>query len=276
MKGLKRRLRHTNDHQPARPASPADAEHLPSDPRTGQPLPPRAQPGYYPGFSTLSQQPFWDEATRTVVTKRIEQVPPIRFFTPDEARLLEAVAARILPQDDRDDAHTIPIVPTIDERLWSGRIDGYRFEGMPPDPDAHRLGLQAIEAIAQHLYGRGFTALEPLEQDRVLQTLHDNEPPAAHDIWPHMPAKRFWMLLVQDVIEVYYAHPYAWDEIGFGGPAYPRGYMRLENGQPEPWEVDEQRYDWVAPHDSLSDRYEPIGKQEAEHDTITPGQEGSH
>ena len=39
---------------------------------------------------------------------------------------------------------------------------------------------------------------------------------------------RFWLLLVHDVCAVYYAHPWAWDEIGFGGPAYPRGYMRLE------------------------------------------------
>jgi hypothetical protein len=28
--------------------------------------------------------------------------------------------------------------------------------------------------------------------------------------------------------------------------------MRLENGLPEPWEKDEQRYDWNAPADSLS------------------------
>jgi hypothetical protein len=29
---------------------------------------------------------------------------------------------------------------------------------------------------------------------------------------------------------VCYAHPYAWDEIGFGGPAYPRGYGALNFG----------------------------------------------
>ena len=29
--------------------------------------------------------------------------------------------------------------------------------------------------------------------------------------------------------------------------------MRLENGLPEPWEKDEQRYEWNAPVDSLSE-----------------------
>ena len=68
-----------------------------------------------------------------------------------------------------------------------------------------------------------------------------------------MPVHRFWAMLMEDCVTAYYSHPWAWDEIGFGGPAYPRGYMRLENGLPEPWEKDEQRYDWNAPVDSLSE-----------------------
>ncbi len=276
MKSLHHLIERMNGHKPAESTAPADESNLPYDPQTGKPLPPRAQPGYYPGFSTLSQQAFWDEATRKVVRERMEHVPPVRFFSPDEAQLMEAVCNRILPQDDRDEAHKIPIVPRIDERLWSGRIDGYRYADMPPDPEAHRLGLQAIDAIAQHLYATSFVNLIGEEQDRVLKTIHDDEPPAAHDIWKRMSVKRFWLLLVQDVVEAYYAHPYAWDEIGFGGPAYPRGYMRLEHGRPEPWEVEEQRYEWAAPRDSLSDCYEMVGKQESSQETMTPGQEGSH
>jgi hypothetical protein len=29
------------------------------------------------------------------------------------------------------------------------------------------------------------------------------------------------------ILSGFYSHPWAWNEIGFGGPAYPRGYMRL-------------------------------------------------
>jgi hypothetical protein len=252
-----------------------DTSRLPVDATMGQPLAPRTQPGYYPGFQTLSQQAFWDEATRKVVKARVEQVPPIRFFTPDEARLMQAVCDRLLPQDDRDEAHKIPLVNYIDERLFSGRIDGYRFEDMPPDHEAHRLGLQAIAAIAQHMYNKPFTQLGQHEQDQVLQTIHDCKPPAGEDIWKKMSVQRFWMLLMQDAVDAYYAHPYAWDEIGFGGPAYPRGYMRLEGGKPEPWEVEEQRYEWKAPADALSDTYQPIGGPGG-HKQQTPGQEGSH
>jgi hypothetical protein len=38
----------------------------------------------------------------------------------------------------------------------------------------------------------------------------------------------------------FYAHPWAWNEIGFGGPAYPRGYKYLALGAREPWEVEER------------------------------------
>lgn len=186
---------------------------------------------------------------------------------------MQAVIDRVLPQDDRDDAHKIPILNVIDERLSAGRIDGYRFEDMPSDRDAHRLGLRAIDMIAREVFGAPFVELQPDAQERVLRSIHDCEPPAAKDIFARMPCKRYWMLLVQDCVEAYYAHPYAWDEIGFGGPAYPRGYMRLEGGKPEPWEKDEQRYAWNTPEWSVSDEYEPIG---GDHTAMTPGQEGTH
>lgn len=257
-------------HSSFRPKS----DSFPVDPSTGQSRPPQAQPGYYPGFSTLSQEPFWDEATRSVVLRRVHERPPIRFFTPDEVTLMEALTARLLPQDDRDDAHRIPLVPTIDDRLFTGRIDGHRFEDMPSDADAYRIGLTGIDAISEHLYRRRFVELEATEQDEVLWTLHRAEPPAGEDIWRRVPVARFWLLIMQDAVEAYYAHPYAWDEIGFGGPAYPRGYFRLEGGQPEPWEVREQRYEWVAPPDSSSDHYGQLGGPGTHH---TPaGQEGSH
>ena len=235
----------------------ADHDRCPTDLHTGARIGPLPQPGYYPGFSTLAQQKFWDAKTRETVLNRVSKIPPIRFFSPAEAALMEIVCAHIIPQDDRDDAHRIPIVPWIDQRLYEGRHDGYRFADMPPDSEAFRLGLRAIDEIAHHLHGRRFVELSGLERDKILKSLHDRKPAAGHEIWRRMPVHRFWAMLVQDCIEAYYAHPWAWDEIGFGGPAYPRAYIRLENGSPEPWEANEQRYEWKAPATSVSDIKEP-------------------
>ena len=251
-------------HQPSanRPTPSVETGNLPVDPATGQPIPPRPQPGYYPGYSTLSQQAFWDKATRDVVLKRVHEVPEIRFFVGDEYTAMIAITGRIIPQEDRDDDHKVPIVPFIDERLYINKIDGYRYATMPSDQDAYRLGIKAIQEIANHLFGKSFQDLRSDQQDYVLETIHDEVPPAGDEIWQRMSVRRFWQMLVNDCVTVYYAHPWAWDEVGFGGPAYPRGYMRLHHGEPEPWEVREHPYEWDAPPLSLSDVYRPIGRED--------------
>ncbi|HEY5382147.1 MAG TPA: gluconate 2-dehydrogenase subunit 3 family protein [Acidobacteriaceae bacterium] len=248
------------------------------DPATGAALPQREQPGYYPGFSTLSQKKYWDATTRKVVEERVAGhrlgQKSIRFFTHAEAATMLAVVDRIMPQEDRTEERRIPILPGIDERLYENRLEGFRFEDMPPDQEAYRLAARAFEQMAQTLHGISFHEISIREQERILRSVHDAKPLAAIELWKQMNVERFWALLVSDVVAVYYAHPWAWDEVGFGGPAYPRGYMRLEEGEPEPWEVREQRYEWVAPADSISDVEEPNGTDK-EHQTY-PGQGGTH
>src|SRR6185437_16780100 len=113
-------------------------------------------------------------------------------------------------------------------------------------------------------YSGKYVDLPQLQQDLVLQVIHDGKPAAAKLIWKQMSIGRFWLLLMQDAIEVYYSHPWAWDEIGFGGPAYPRAYTRLERGEPEPWEVEEERYEWLAPSASLSGETEDASHHHTE------------
>lgn len=240
-----------------------DSALLPRDPRSGEALLPRPQPGYYAGFSTLSQQSFWDAATRKVINERVHHQPPIRFFNPREASFWTIVFDHMIPQNDRTPDRRIPILPALDQRLYLDRTSGYRFEDMPHDREAYHLAFDAINQEAQSQYRAEFTALPHLQQDLVLKTIHDGTPQAAPEIWKRMSVHRFWQLMMGDAIDAYYAHPWAWDEIGFGGPAYPRAYIRLERGEAEPWEVEEQRYDWVAPAHAAS------GEIEATHEFHT-------
>jgi hypothetical protein len=235
-----------------KPEQPIDPALFPRDPRTGEPLAPRRNPGYYPGFSTLSQSPFWDSATRAVVTKRVETTPPLEFFSEAEEKFWTVVFAHLIPQTDRTSDRQIPIVPVVDHRLHINQISGYRYESMPQDREAYRLALEAINEEAKLRYGGDFTSLPHLQQDIVLKAIHDGKPQAAKKIWQEMSVHRFWQFIMNDAIEAYYAHPWAWDEMGFGGPAYPRAYTRLERGEPEPWEVEELRYDWAAPQYTVS------------------------
>lgn len=244
------------------------------DPTTRKPLAQRAQPGYYPGWDVMSQRAYWDAATRDLVEARLGPSKPIRFFTEAEAATMTAVLDRVLPQDDRLPAQRIPLLPTLDDRLYANRIEGYRYEDMPSDQQAYRWGVEAVEAMAREVYTLAFTQLTVTSQDLLLQSLHDSKPAGARELWKRMNVDRFWTLLVSDACSAYYAHPFAWNEVGFGGPAYPRGYMRLEEGEAEPWEFNEQRYEWTAPADSLSGRSTQQGGG-AEHQTHQ-GQAGTH
>jgi hypothetical protein len=196
----------------------------------------------YPGYDALAgwDGPGWDEQTREAVRRRLEEVPPIRFLTAEEARLLGAVVDRIVPQPERAPADRVPVVPWIDEKLHEDRRDGYRYEELPPVREAWRAGLAGIEETARALHGRPFVDLDEAARDEVLSRVQRGDPPGA--TWTRLPARRFFRdVLCLTVVKVYYAHPAAWSEIGYGGPAAVRGHFRNWMGGVDPWDAPEPR-----------------------------------
>jgi hypothetical protein len=193
----------------------------------------------YPGYNVLDKwsSPDWDDQTREVVRQRLEEIPPIRFFTDEEAETLSAIAERIVPQPDRGETQKVPIVPWIDEKLHDDKRDGYRYEGMPPQREAWRLGLKGINETAQALFdGKKFLDLDALSQDVVLTHVARGSPPGPS--WRQLPAPRFFRdVLSITIIKIYYAHPLAWNEIGYSGPSSPRGHVRKWEGGVDPWEA---------------------------------------
>lgn len=192
----------------------------------------------YPGYDVLAKwdTPSFDARTRAVLARRLEAVPPRRFLDEAEWTLLEAVNRRLLPQPER--LSPIPITPWIDAMLHEDRGEGYRLSGTPPLRQAWRLGLAALDDEARLRHAQGFAALDDDAQDDVLRLLAADR--AQSPLWEAVPAQRFFTdLLLKTAAGIYYAHPAAWNEIGFGGPASPRGYVRLGPGQRDPWEARE-------------------------------------
>ena len=191
----------------------------------------------YPGYDVLAKwdSPSWDAQTRHVLTRRLTEIPPRRFFTESEWQALEAVSARLVPQPER--ATPIPIVPWIDERLHRNWGDGFRYEDMPPMREAWRLGIYGIEQESRIRFGPRFASLAEADQDAVLRAIQAGDVKDA--VWARLPPRRFFtVVLLKEVVGEYYAHPAAWSEVGFGGPASPRGYVRLGENQRDPWEAD--------------------------------------
>jgi len=195
----------------------------------------------YPGYNVLDKwsSPDWDDQTRAVVRQRLEDVPPIRFFSEQEVRTLTAVTDRILPQPDRLVTEKVPIVPWIDEKLYEDRRSGYRYEELPPQREGWRLGLAGIDEASRALFaGTVFCDLDALSQDVVLTHIERGTAPG--DAWKIVPAKRFFTsVLLITIVQTYYAHPLAWNEIGYSGPSSPRGHVRKWEGAVDPWEAHE-------------------------------------
>ncbi len=183
--------------------------------------------------------PSWNDQTRRVVSRRLREIPPRRFFDEDEWRIAEAIAARIVPQPDRG-SEPVAIVPFIDEKLYEKRGKGFRYADMPPAPDAWRRGLAAIDDESRAAFTRPFVELSDDERDDILRRVQQGTVTSA--LWQGLPPRRFFVaFLLDEIVGEYYAHPAAWSEIGFGGPASPRGYVRLGFDQRDPWEAEKKR-----------------------------------
>ena len=184
--------------------------------------------------------PSWNEQTRGVVRQRLEQVPPRRFLSADQWSLLEAIASRLVPQPDREEP--VPIAPWIDDMLHHNHTPGYRYADMPPMREAWRQGLNAIAAETRNRHGKAFEELSPDDQDELLSDVQNNRVESRY--WGDLPAGGFFLHhLLKQVVGVYYSHPDAWSEIGYGGPASPRGYARLGPDERDPWEAEELHFE---------------------------------
>lgn len=194
----------------------------------------------FPGYDVLARRDTqsWDAQTRRVIDLRLATPRVPRFFNAQEWLTAHALVQRILPLDG-ECSDTVPLIALLDAKLLANAGDGFRDADMPYMREAWQLGLAALEADAQAQHaGRSFAALSGDEQDVMLQRMQTGQALPSH--WIGLdPQKFFTRRILVDVPALFYCQPAAWNEIGFGGPASPRGYVRLEANRHDPWEAAE-------------------------------------
>jgi len=220
-----------------------DAGHLPNR-RGGVPADPDELPrqrrgvtpqmhGRYPDYDVLQEAGHWDEETRRVVFGRLEP-PRIRFFTREQARTLGALCDLVTAQHREP---RVPVLEMIDHKLAERQFDGFRYAWMPDNDDTWRLVAQGLDEAAAERRADGFAGL-PLEQQRELcGLLADGK--LEGGAWDAIDPATAWKVITRGIVAAFYSHPWAWNEIGYAGPAYPRGFARLGVGMSEAWEGQE-------------------------------------
>jgi hypothetical protein len=188
----------------------------------------------FPGFNVLDQAGHWDPVTAGLVLSRVGRPPDIRFFTLAEEAAATALCDRLLGQDGEP---KVAVVPQIDTRLAEQETDGWRYADMPEDGQAWRDSLRFLDEDSQAACSREFAQASAEDQHAILQAVQDLD---AKD-WHGLNAAHVWSLWTRYACTAFYAHPHVWNEIGFPGPAYPRGYKNPGVDGREPFEVADTR-----------------------------------
>jgi hypothetical protein len=189
--------------------------------------------GRFPGFDVLGQTRHWDPVTAELITARTGTPPRPQFFTEAE----QASAAALLDQltGQCDEPVGVPVLEMVDARLAAGETDGWHYADMPEDGQAWRDTLGYLDKDAHDQCGTSFAAASRHDQAAIIQAVQDASE------WHGLNAPRVWSLWTRYACTALYSHPHAWSEMGFPGPAYPRGYKNAGVGKREPFEVGDAR-----------------------------------
>ncbi|MGM0712978.1 gluconate 2-dehydrogenase subunit 3 family protein [Brevibacillus parabrevis] len=188
----------------------------------------------YPAYDVWEEHANWDVHTRQIVGARKMPQVAHSYLLPAEALLLQAIVS-VLVDDQRLEVLTF-VVAHIDESLASPVGESQRKVGVPEKKQLYRLGLAGVEAESHAEFGCGFGALSAGDQEQVLKRISGGSV-KEQEAWKHAAAVDFFKKLLHDTVQAYYSHPLVWSDIGYGGPAYPRGYVRVEKGLTDPWEA---------------------------------------
>ncbi|HEY8295449.1 MAG TPA: gluconate 2-dehydrogenase subunit 3 family protein, partial [Micrococcaceae bacterium] len=93
----------------------------------------------------------------------------------------------------------------------------------------------ALDEDAFSRHGASFALLPWDDQSALLESIQEATQ------WHEFSGAHVWSLWTRYACTAFYSHPSAWDEIGFAGPAYPRGYKNLGLDAREPFEVADAR-----------------------------------
>jgi gluconate 2-dehydrogenase gamma chain len=155
------------------------------------------------------------KSTRT----RVQRGETLKALTPRQARLVEAIAGRILPSTDTPGAIEAGALYYIDRALAGV------YRSLLPH---YRRGLRAIEKHAKAKFSASFLKLSENEQDAVLSALE------AGQVEELSQGDEFFELLRSHVLEGVFGEPshcgnrdlIGWRLVGFPGQQY---------GYPDPY-----------------------------------------
>jgi len=194
----------------------------------------------YPKFDVMEQKEHWDPHTLQIVEDRIK-FHQYDSLSQKEAETLFQICSLLL--DDTRDSVLHYVLIHFDKKLSSDIGEAQRKKDVPKESILIREGLRALDRLCTVRYGSLFAGLEDQAQREVIEQMMLGLIELQAD-GVRIPVQDFFAKLLSESVSAYYSYPAIWSEIGYAGPAYPRGYVRTERGLTDPWEAkrtDEQQ-----------------------------------
>ncbi len=143
--------------------------------------------------------------------------------------LLSAVAARLIRQGGR--RATVDLAGAFHRRLAEGSGKGWRYAELPAGAALHQRGLSALDSSASIMFDNDFTALQPFQQNELLGHVQAGQ--ARGSAWEGLDQAQWFEEILATLVDIFYAHPLASDEIGFAGMADAQGWPKVGIGARE-------------------------------------------
>ena len=190
---------------------------------------------HYPSdiVTNLLQSNFVLPQTKEVLQQRLNTpvVTKPSFFSEAEFTTLQALCNYLLPQPAGRE-NKIDIAGIFDTNTKQDKIsNGWRYNAMPPDTEAFRQGLQAIEQSAQNRYGKAFQHLNEKEQHELLTAVQNGT--VQSGLWTSLPSQLFFEEIFSSLTEIYYSHPVGREEIGDVSFADAKGWHFIQLNERE-------------------------------------------
>lgn len=192
-------------------------------------------PSHYSSYDVMAERKHWDPHTREIVEGRLSSTTFIKlsFFNTYEAQHLFLLCTALL--DERREHIIAFVVNHFDSKLHSAIGESQRNASVPEQQILIRNGLRLLQEYLILTFNQSdINRLETETKKTFINQLLEGKITFSDC---HFPVKAFVKKVLNEAVSAYYSHPIVWSEIGYGGPAYPRGYVRSEMGLTDPWEA---------------------------------------
>lgn len=191
----------------------------------------------YPGFNVMEEEEAWDPHTRSIVTGRLAADPsrtdPNEGLSDAQSALLRCVLKHLLYEDREELLHFV--VSHFEKKMRERYGEAQRKRDVPAEDQLITQGLLGLDDVAGKRHGKPFTECNTKQQFKLIHDLQKGRLQAVGAM-ALLPQKELFKKLLSLAAEAYASHPQVWSEMGYAGPAYPRGYYRIEQGLHDPWE----------------------------------------